>query len=249
MKKRPVLLIAMFSLVPSAFAALGDLSTDLVFVPVTPCRIFDTRPSQGGSGPIAAGGTKDFIVSGTSTYATQGGSATNCGVLDGSNVAAAAINTTVVTPATGGYITAYPLGATLPLAATVNFNAGDIRGNMAIVKVSQTGGLQDLSIYSSSLTNVVGDIVGYFTRPAATALECVTTTPATLLAIAASGGTGTIAAAACPATYTSTGTECTSSSYDMQIVQVAGGTCSAQNYGSTTANLTASQRCCRIPGR
>ena len=56
--------------------ALGDTQADLVYTPVTPCRIIDTRL---GGGIMAANTTRDFLVTGTD-YSAQGGSATGCGV-------------------------------------------------------------------------------------------------------------------------------------------------------------------------
>src|SRR5439155_14966640 len=55
---------------------LGDSAADLVYTPVTPCRILDTRIV---GGPIAAGGQRNFLVTGTN-LSGQGGSATGCGV-------------------------------------------------------------------------------------------------------------------------------------------------------------------------
>jgi hypothetical protein len=56
--------------------ALGDSQADLVYTPVTPCRIIDTRIV---GGVIAAGTTTSFLVTGTD-LSSQGGSATGCGV-------------------------------------------------------------------------------------------------------------------------------------------------------------------------
>ena len=123
-----------------AWAQLGNASTDLVFNPITPCRLLDTRSATALAGiPIAANSTRNFLVWGQTSFATQGGAASDCGLTASSNTAALAVNFTVVTPATGGYITAYPSDVAKPLAATVNFEAGSVRGNSAIVKVAQIG--------------------------------------------------------------------------------------------------------------
>ena len=42
--------------------SLGDSQADLVYTPVTPCRIIDTRLAGGA---IAAGTTRSFLVTGT----------------------------------------------------------------------------------------------------------------------------------------------------------------------------------------
>jgi hypothetical protein len=246
MKKLIFLLISMLTVANTALAQIGNLSSDLVFVPITPCRIFDTRPSQGGTGAIPTDGTKNFVISGATSFASQGGAANDCGVSIGTNVAAAAINMTVVSGGMGGYITAYPLGSAKPLAATVNYGANDVRGNMAIVKVSQTGGLEDLSIYANQQTDVIGDIVGFYTRPLAGFLDCITTAEVTLDIVA--GGNGALTIPSCPTGYNNTGGQCYTDSPDLQPMY-SRSTCAVKNVGAATGTIIASRRCCRIPGR
>ncbi|MFZ5638876.1 MAG: hypothetical protein ACOY82_20075 [Pseudomonadota bacterium] len=143
--------------------ALGDDASDLVFVPVTPCRIIDTRVA---GGVIAGNTTRSFDVTSISSYAAQGGEASNCnGVGAAGSFAAAAINFTVVTPSAAGYITAFPFGTTQPLAATVNYTAGDIRGNLAIVKLDQGPSANEMTVYTFAQTHLVADVVGYFIEP------------------------------------------------------------------------------------
>ena len=52
--------------------ALGDAAADLVYVPVAPCRLFDTRLA---GGKIAANTTRGFDVTAAGSYSFQGGSA------------------------------------------------------------------------------------------------------------------------------------------------------------------------------
>src|SRR5512140_1672512 len=59
--------------------ALGDTADDLVYTPVTPCRILD--PRSGGGGTVTAGAQRNWLASNPAgTFAAQGGSATNCGI-------------------------------------------------------------------------------------------------------------------------------------------------------------------------
>jgi hypothetical protein len=251
MKKLFILLAAMLTFTTTAFAQIGSLAADLVYTPVTPCRILDTRPSQGGTGPIAANGTKNFLIWGQTTFAGQGGAASNCGIVAGSNTAAVAVNFTVVSPTTPGFITAFPFGATRPTAATVNFNAGDVRGNFSIVKNAQSLG-SDLSIFSTSNVDVVGDVVGYYSKPIQVgSLDC-TNVAATS---ASTAGFQTIAAT-CAAGYITTGGSCDTSNSGAKpntgsFITATTWTCESNNYpGNTTpATITATARCCRIPGR
>lgn len=225
--------------------SLGDTASDLVFVPVTPCRIFDTRLAGGA---IAANTVRSFDVTAVADYTFQGGATGDCnGVGSAGSFAAAAINFTVVTPGAAGYITAFPYLGTQPLAATVNYTAGDIRGNTAIVKLDQGASANELSVYTYAQTHLVADIIGYFITPAATALDCVDTT--NVVVSVAAGGTTNVAASACPAGYMPTATNCEAGSWDMPFVYSHGGICSAKNNGGSAAEARASRTCCRVPGR
>ena len=254
MKKLIVLTAAMMTFASTAFAQLGSAATDLVYTPITPCRVLDTRLSQGGTGAIAAASTKNFQIWGATSYAAQGGSPTNCGITAGSNVAAVAMNFTVVTPAAGGYITAYPFGAALPTAATVNFQAGDIaRGDFTIAKVAQTGLTNHLSIYSTSLTDVVGDVVGYYSMPVATGLQCTTLTETVSVAAGFNSFKNNTGASACATGYAPVSAYCSAAGASNIYLTGSGvgaiGFCSWVSFATSAVNVTQGTNCCRIPGR
>lgn len=225
--------------------SLGDAASDLVYVPVPPCRLIDTRVA---GGPIAANTTRNFDVTAVSDYSFQGGSATNCnGVGAAGSFAAAAINFTVVAPSGPGYITAFPFGGAQPLASSLNYSAGSVVGNLSIVALDQGASASELTVYTFAQTHLVADIVGYYINPQATGLQCVdtadTSTPV------AAGATANSNAPACPAGYTQTATNCESSTWQMPFVFFSGGTCSAQNNSGSAATLRSSRTCCRVPGR
>ncbi|MDZ4047511.1 MAG: hypothetical protein U1E00_04120 [Pseudoxanthomonas sp.] len=220
--------------------ALGDAATDLVFVPITPCRLLDTRLAGGA---IAANTVRHFDVTAVSDYSFQGGAANNCNAGNAGSFAAAVINFTVVTPAGAGYITAFPYLGTQPLAATVNYTAGDIRGNLATVQLDQGASASEMSVYSFAQTHLVADIVGYFKNPPRAPLDCVETAYTTV-AVAA-GATANANAPACGVGYSMTTTNCQASSWDMPFVFQANGTCSAKNNGGASADLRAGRTCCR----
>ena len=230
----------------SAIAAkFGDLNQDLVYTPVAPCRILDTRSTVAGA--IAANSTRSFVSVNASSFSGQGGSATNCGTL-GLNATAVAINLTAVTPSGAGYATAYPFGTTQPVAASVNYAAGDIVNNALIVQIPNPLSSFDFTIYTFAQSHYVADIVGYFAPPLATALQCQDTAN-TIVASIAAGGTANATAPACATGYTQTATNCETSSWLMPIVFSHSGTCSARNNDTTPQELRASRTCCRVPGR
>ena len=150
-----------------ASAQLGSLSTDLVYTPVTPCRIIDTRSAAAGL--LAAGSARAFNAWTTTNFASQGGTSSDCGIPANTNTAAIAVYFTVVSPTTAGYITAYPGNVTQPVASTVNFRAGDVIGNNAILKLDQriTATTNHFNVFTYSATHLVADVVGYYAKPVA----------------------------------------------------------------------------------
>lgn len=224
---------------------LGALTNDLVYTPLQPCRIIDTRLTAAGQ--IAAGTTRSFVAINASNFTGQGGSATNCGTL-GLSATAVAINLTAVTPAANGFTTVYPFGTAQPLSSNVNYYTGITAANGVIATIPNPLSSFDFTIFSSAQSHYVVDILGYFAPPVATALQCVETDN-TNLPIAANGGTGNAVAPVCAAGYTQTSTNCETTSWLMPIVFFQSGTCSARNGDTTSQTLRASRTCCRVPGR
>ena len=74
------------------------------------------------------------------------------------DASAVAINVTAINPLLQGFITVFPCGDVLPLASTVNFTAGAIVPNAAMVKVGAGGAI---CIFSNVETDLVVDVNGY----------------------------------------------------------------------------------------
>ena len=223
---------------------LGDTGKDVTYTPITPCRIIDTRLA---GGPIASQTTNSYSVGPIGgSFVSQGGSNTDCG-LGVTPPTAAVLNVTVVTPAAPGYVTVFPFGATQPLAASGNYRAGDIVNNSVVVGIPQPQGASDFSIYSSATSDVVVDIVGIFTTPAAAPLSCTDTSE---LVTVVHQTVGTMTAAACPAGYTSLALFCSLPSDEMRLLAKGADSCAVRNDSSATDyDVAVSRRCCRVPGR
>ncbi|MFI5117261.1 MAG: YncE family protein [Terriglobales bacterium] len=134
----------------------------LQFVPVTPCRLVDTRPGQGGNGPIPAGTSEDFPIP------QLGG----CNIPD--TAAAYSLNVSVVPASILGYLTIWPTGERQPLVATLNSLDGRIKADAAIVPAGYQGAV---SIYVTNTTNVILDINGYFAPVSGSTLAFYPLTP------------------------------------------------------------------------
>jgi len=159
------------------FQLPGGASPDvLVFVPVTPCRLADTRPGSGypalGSAPLASFTPVTLQIAGS------------CGVpvpsvLAGSGPEAYSLNVTVVPPGgtPGGYLVVYPNPATpIPVVASLSWNPGASYQTNAVIAAASSGtgvgGVSVVTLDSGSVnvavrfpTDVVIDINGYYAAP------------------------------------------------------------------------------------
>jgi hypothetical protein len=162
--------------------ALGDTSADLVFSPVTPCRVLDTRFSAGGI--LSPGAPQAFKVAGASTdFSAQGGSASGCGVPTGAT--AVAVNFGATQSAGPGNLRAYAWNSTPPAAPNASVvNYGNLAAaglvtvpNGAIVPLcnpAATTCTNDLFLEAFvSATHMVADVTGYFAKTDAASLTRV----------------------------------------------------------------------------
>ena len=233
---------------PSALVAkFGDLNQDLVYTPLQPCRIVDTRNTAAGQ--IAANSTRNFVSTNASNFTGQGGSATNCGTF-GLSATAVALNVTAVTPVANGYTTVFPFGTTRPLSSNVNYYAGITAANGVIATIPNPLSTFDFTIYSNAQSHYVVDILGYFAPPAATALECITVSGSAASVPANTYGYGF--GVSCPAGYGSTNAGFQAA---QKVVMADGymgptsGNFFVYNLDSNAQVVTPWVHCCRVPGR
>jgi hypothetical protein len=154
---------------PAAAApTLGDSNADLLYVPIPPCRIDDTR-LVGGS--LAANSTRAFKVNGTDQFQAQGGKAGGCGIPGDAAVpqaTAAVLNFVAVAPQGPGDLRAWAYGQPQPLAAVLNYaNVPGLNiANGVIVPIAGSSLYPaDLNVSTDvSGTDLVVDVTGYFTR-------------------------------------------------------------------------------------
>ncbi|HEX6740034.1 MAG TPA: hypothetical protein VF310_17270, partial [Vicinamibacteria bacterium] len=144
--------------------ALGDATADLVYTPVAPCRIVDTRLAGGA---LAAGSQRNFVVGGSVGFAAQGGSPSGCGVPLGPTTGAV-INFVAVNPSGAGNLRAWAYGGTVPNASIINYAAlGMNIANAVVVPLcdfsSATCTPADITVQADvSAAHLVADVVGYF---------------------------------------------------------------------------------------
>jgi hypothetical protein len=235
--------------VAAAPETLGALDNDLVFTPVAPCRLVDTRVA---GGVITAETSRNFDVDG-STFVAQGGNAGSCGVPFGV-ARAAAVTVTVAQPSAAGHLRAWAAFTPMPFASALNFAGGQVIANTTIVPVNPGVG-SDISIFASGANvQVIVDVVGYLAAPVATALDCVTlSSPNTAVPV----NSWTAIDANCPDGRTATGggyntPEGTLGYPGVWLTTIPNGNgwrTWVDNQTNGNRSIQTFVRCCRIPGR
>ena len=131
-------------------------SPELLYVPVTPSRVVDTR-SAGGR--FVNGTTRSYYVTGTTMFVPQGGKSGGCGIPTGAKAVTATL--AAVSPANAGYIRAWAAGGTEPAATLLKNYATVNTGTGATVPIRSTGTGLTVKNYGGS-THLVIDVTGYY---------------------------------------------------------------------------------------
>ncbi len=128
------------------------------FTPVTPARIEDSRNGTGGFlTPWGPGSGRAVVVAG------QGGVPL---MTDPNAPTAVVANITVTDTTAPGAVVAWPDGAAQPLASDLNWMPGVTVPNLTVAQVGPSG---NVDVYNyAGCVDVVVDVVGWFTGPAAT---------------------------------------------------------------------------------
>src|SRR5688572_8427207 len=155
-------------------AARASAQTEeLVFVSLTPCVAFDTRPSQGGPGSLNSEEQRSFHIAGsTNDFEAQGGTAGGCGVPSfsaGQSIAKAVfINYVAIDPQGAGQIKAWAADNSEPVqGAVVNYQALTPpmnNSNAVVTELRQNFEGSDVAVKAKSAgVHVRGVVLGYFT--------------------------------------------------------------------------------------
>lgn len=115
------------------------------FVAVDPVRrVLDTRTTPGKPGP---GAVVTVNLNGTVP----------------SDAVAVVANLTGVAATNQGYLSAYPLGGSIPKTSNLNIAAGQTRAVGIMTKLGFAGGVRGFNIYVKSGAHLVVDVAGYIT--------------------------------------------------------------------------------------
>ena len=145
-------------------AAPGD--TDTTYVPVSPCRLFDTRP-----GAPPADGTKAPIAAGVANVRIQQvtGNVGRCVGIP-ADASAVQLNVTALNPTAQSFLTIYPADKPLPDASNLNWVAGQApTPNSVTVTLSPDGKIKFFNAFGT--VDVIADVAGYYIPSSLTELE------------------------------------------------------------------------------
>lgn len=229
--------------------ALGTAGGDLVYTPITPCRIIDTRVVGGMFGSNT---TRSYDAFTATDFTAQGGDATNCDIP--LNVSALTVKITSSLPLDDGHFTVYPSNEAKPLASSLNYRVGVNTSNESHFRLCRPACPTDFSVYSLSAAHLVVDVNGYYMEPEATALECT---------VAEESGNLNLLAGLqqvdvdCPVGYTATGGGCggvlgvsvSQSEPNLNLGQPVGWKCDMLGSLVSILGYKINAVCCRTPGR
>jgi DNA-binding beta-propeller fold protein YncE len=128
----------------------APVSSDGLFVALTPSRVFDTRDDP--DGPLRGGWRRDVAITGHADIPAD-------------NVSAVLASLTATEASQATWLSAYPSGTSLPTTSTLNLEKTyQTLPNMMLSRVGSNGAI---SLYAQRTTHAIVDALGYFTGPSA----------------------------------------------------------------------------------
>lgn len=126
----------------------APVTTDGLFVPLAPERVFDSReaePAPGPKGFVPADSTVDFVASGVGSIPDS--------------AAAVVFNITATESAGPNFVTGWPTGLPQPLTSLLNIETGDTRPNATMLA---PGSGQQVTLYVLAGAHLLADTFGYY---------------------------------------------------------------------------------------
>jgi hypothetical protein len=138
---------------------LGVTPAALSYRTVTPGRVHDSRPGNGGGGPLATG--LDRIVSVAERIDPVGGAVVENNFVP-AGARAVSLNVTAVNTVGNGYFVVNPGGNSTVTASSVNWTAGQTVANGIVCALSGSRQLTVIAGGSGASANFIIDITGYY---------------------------------------------------------------------------------------
>jgi len=117
---------------------------------LSPARILDTRSGDGATGAVGPGGSATLQVAGRGGVPSMTSSTPPRAVI---------LNLTGTDTTAASFLSVYP-GSVRPTVSDLNWQAGETRANLLVVKLAPDG---TITLYNASgSVDVVGDVVGWY---------------------------------------------------------------------------------------
>jgi len=241
--------LSIFSVSPLASLdplALGSTTSQLVFTPIPPCRIADTRFRPGG--PLFPFVTNTFDLT-TDAFGKAQGGQTSCPGLPSFSFYGWSVNLTATNYSTSGFLQVWPYLGSIPATSILNFGPP-----LPAIANSSTltgcyGCANDINVRSSVTTDLILDVYGYFEIPTGFTTGVVTFLAGTTTSVAA-GNYQRVNGGSCPAgTHVIGGAQTNSSSSTNTILTSDHNIDGAlwyeyvKNTGTSTATVTVYSTC------
>jgi len=179
--------------------AIGDTSNQLVFTPIAPCRVVDTRGAGARTGVIAAEASRTFDLT-TEAFTSGQGVSGPCTGLPSLSHYAWSVNITVTGYGGVGGLKAWPYGGTEPNASIINYSttlSPAIANGLTLTGCY--GCANDITIKAfSAATHVIIDVAGYYQEATGTSAT-VTAVVGTPVAVPGGAGSSFVDGGICPA--------------------------------------------------
>ena len=145
--------VCFYSKVPAHLIAdvNGWFASGSSFTPVTPTRVFDTRPGKSGVVSVSSVKVGD-------TYELRVPVTNLSGLVPATGVGAVSLNVTATQTEGVGFVTVYPCGSR-PNASNLNYAGGQTVANAVIAPVSGSG---EVCFYSKVPAHLIADVNGWF---------------------------------------------------------------------------------------
>jgi len=138
---------------------LGVIPAALSYHAVTPGRVYDSRPAQGGVGPLATGLNRTISVA--NRINPVGGALVQSNFVP-AGARSVSLNITAVNTVGNGYFAVNPGGTTAVSASSINWTAGQTIANGIVCSLNGSRELTIVAGGSGTSANFIIDITGYY---------------------------------------------------------------------------------------
>jgi hypothetical protein len=155
-----VFVVSLGLLAVGSITSATDVTGQLTFVGIVPCRIIETRglgwTGQAGPPSLIAGAERTFQMTGTVP-----GVPTQCGIPD--TALAISVNFTVTGFTGQGDLRVFPAGGTLPTASILNYQLENIANATSVPLGPSGGGHNGITVQADGVgTDFIADVNGYY---------------------------------------------------------------------------------------